>query len=203
MRKEPARAWVAPMVRSVAILVLGAAGIVAGCLPDRAGTPTPTPAPTSTASTLASVGPALAPVGPTTEAKVVRVIDGDTIVVDFKGKQVHLRYIGMDTPESVKPNTPVELMAREATAANEALVAGRTVLLEKDVSETDRFGRLLRDVWVERDGRLVLVGLELVRTGYANVSTFPPDVRYVDELLAALDQAREAGVGLWAPTPIP
>ena len=195
----------APPVRFATILVLGAAGIIAGCLPDRAATPPPTPipTPTSTASTLASAGAALAPVGPTTEARVVRIIDGDTIVVDFKGKQVHLRYIGMDTPESVKPNTPVERMAREATAANEALVAGRTVLLEKDVSETDRFGRVLRNVWVERDGRLVLVGLELVRTGYANVTTFPPDVRYVNELLAALDQARGAGVGLWAPTPAP
>ena len=117
----------------------------------------------------------------------------------IRGKQYHLRYIGMDTPESVKPDTPVERMALEATAANKALVAGRNVVLEKDVSETDRFGRLLRNVWVERDGRLVLVGLELVRAGYANVTTFPPDVKYVDQLLAALDEARSHGSGLWAP----
>lgn len=143
--------------------------------------------------------PALAPDGPTVNAKVVRVIDGDTIVVDIEGKQYHLRYIGMDTPESVKPDTPVQPMALQATAANKALVAGKTVRLEKDVSETDRFGRLLRNVWVEHDGRLVLVGLELVRTGYANVTTFPPDVKYVDQLLAALEEARSRGVGLWAP----
>jgi len=127
----------------------------------------------------------------------------DTIVVAIRGKQYHLRYIGMDTPESVKPDTPVERMALEATAANKALVAGRNVVLEKDVSETDRFGRLLRNVWVERDGRLVLVGLELVRAGYANVTTFPPDVKYVDQLLAALDEARAAGAGLWAANATP
>jgi micrococcal nuclease len=109
----------------------------------------------------------------------------------------------MDTPESVKPGTPVQPLALAASAANKTLVGGKTVLLEKDVSETDRFGRLLRNVWVERDGRLVLVGLELVRTGYANVTTFPPDVKYVDQLLAALDEARVAGRGLWAPGATP
>ena len=61
-----------------------------------------------------------------------------------------------------------------------------------------RYGRLLRDVWVQRDGRLVLVGLELVRQGDALVTTFPQDVKYVDDLLAAQRQARDAGVGLWA-----
>ena len=141
---------------------------------------------------------ALAPTGPTTRAKVTRVVDGDTIIVVFGGSTSRVRYIGMDTPESVKPDTPVEPMAKEAAAANRALVDGRQVVLERDVSDTDRFGRLLRDVWVERDGALVLVGLELVRGGYAQVATFPPDVKYVDELLAAQRHAREAGLGLWA-----
>jgi len=138
------------------------------------------------------------PDGPTVPARVIRVIDGDTIVVELRGKQLHLRYIGMDTPESVRPDTPVQPLALAASAANEALVEGKTVRLEKDVSETDRFGRLLRNVWVEHDGRLILVGLELVRMGYANVTTFPPDVKYVDQLLTALDEARTAERGLWA-----
>ncbi len=103
----------------------------------------------------------------------------------------------MDTPEDVKPNTPVQFMSMEAAAANAALVAGRTVTLERDVSQTDRYGRLLRDVWVERGGHLILVGLELVRTGFAHVTTFPPDVKYVDELLAAERSARSAQIGLW------
>ncbi len=140
----------------------------------------------------------LAPTGPVTKAKVTRVVDGDTIIVAFGGSTSRVRYIGMDTPESVKPDTPVQPMAEEAAAANRALVDGRQVLLERDVSDTDRYGRLLRDVWVERDGALVLVGLELVRRGYAQVATFPPDVKYVDELLAAQRHARDAGLGLWA-----
>ncbi len=162
-----------------------------------AATPTPTTAVTPTISPTGPP-PGLAPDGPTVEARVVRVIDGDTIVVEFGGAQYHLRYIGMDTPESVKPGTPVQPMALAATAANKALVEGKTVLLEKDVSETDRYDRLLRNVWVERDGRLVLVGLELVRTGFAQVTTYPPDVKYVDALLEAERSARAAGVGLWA-----
>ena len=104
----------------------------------------------------------------------------------------------MDTPESVKPDTPVEPMAKEASAANSKLVAGRSVVLERDVSETDRFGRLLRNVWVEHDGTLVMAGLELVREGLAQVTTFPPDVKYVDDLLAAQAAARDDGLGLWA-----
>ncbi len=155
------------------------------------------PAPSRTHGSPAPAAP-LAPTGATTPATVTRVVDGDTIIVDIDGKPYRVRYIGMDTPESVKPDTPVEPLAEEAAAANHALVDGRPVLLERDVSETDRYDRLLRNVWVERDGVLVMVGLELVREGYAQVSTFPPDVRYVDELLAAQAQARADGVGLWA-----
>jgi micrococcal nuclease len=197
----------------VALFLSAVAGTVSGCGPDPAvATRDPHRPAQATVAPLESRAPAatptapssaLAPDGPTVKARVVRVIDGDTIVVDIKGKQYHLRYIGMDTPESVKPDTPVQPMALAASAANKTLVEGKTVLLEKDVSETDRFGRLLRDVWVERDGRLVLVGLELVRTGYANVTTFPPDVKYVDQLLAALGEARAAGRGLWAPGTAP
>ena len=205
--------WRSSFQLGFAVAVLGVVGGIAGCGPGSGeATKSPSGAEGSTArstsastarSTSTSTASALAPDGPTESAKVVRVIDGDTIVVDIGGTQYHVRYIGMDTPESVKPDTPVERMALEATAANKTLVAGRTVVLEKDVSDTDRFGRLLRDVWVERDGRLVLVGLELVRTGYATVTTFPPDVKYVDQLLAALDEARTGEVGLWAPSQTP
>jgi micrococcal nuclease len=112
-----------------------------------------------------------------------------------------VRYIGIDTPET---QSGVEWMGREATDANAALVAGREVLLEKDVSDTDRFGRLLRHVWVETDAGLVLVSLELLRLGVAEVTTFPPDVKYVDELfLPAQRVARDAAVGLWGVAPAP
>ncbi len=187
------------MGRSVAVALLALTVMVAGCDFDGIrGTLGGSPVP------VASGAPAaFAPDGPTVEARVDRVVDGDTIIVILAGQRQRLRYIGIDTPESVKPDTPVERMGREATAANEALVEGRTVVLETDVSDTDRFGRLLRDVWVERDGVLVLVNLELVRMGFAHVTTFPPDVKYADRLLAALDQARASGVGLWGPDPTP
>ena len=110
-----------------------------------------------------------------------------------------LRYIGMNAPETVKPDTPVEWMGPEASAANKALVDGREVVLEKDVSETDQYGRLLRYVWLHESDGWLMVDLELVRLGFAQVSTFPPDVRWVDALVAAQRAARSAAVGLWGP----
>ncbi len=132
-------------------------------------------------------------------AEVVRVVDGDTIVVDVNGREERVRYIGIDTPETVRPGTPVECFGKEASAANEELVEGEMVYLEKDVSETDRFGRLLRYVYVDdpASDELLFVNLELVEQGYAQVSTFPPDVRYENALLAAQQAAREEQRGLW------
>jgi len=139
--------------------------------------------------------------GPTPErtaARVVRVIDGDTIEVEIDGQEYRLRYIGIDAPETVKENTPVEWMGPQASAANRALVKGRVVYLEKDVSETDRYGRLLRYVFLA-DG--TFVNGELVRQGYAQAITYAPDVKY-QKLLRALErEARDAGRGLWQPTP--
>lgn len=131
-------------------------------------------------------------------ATVIRVVDGDTIVIDRGSGEERLRYIGIDAPESVKPESPVEFLGAEAAAANEALVGGREVALEKDVSETDQYGRLLRYVWVREGGEWTMVNLELVRRGYAQVVSFPPDVRHLDELRDAQRAAREAGRGLWA-----
>jgi micrococcal nuclease len=154
--------------------------------PPHAPEPTPTPKPGSV------------PTGPIQTATVVRVVDGDTIVVRTDGRQRRLRYIGVDTPETVDPRQQVEWMAREASAANRALVAGRQVVLEKDVSETDRFGRLLRYVWLRDSRRWTLVNLELVRRGFAHVATYPPDIKYVDLFRAAEAEARNARRGLWA-----
>ena len=154
-------------------------------------TETPTPKPPT---------PTPVPATPTPErvrAKVARVVDGDTIEVEIAGKRYTVRYIGIDTPETKHPQKPVEWMGLEAAAKNEELVGGKIVELEKDVSETDRYGRLLRYVWV---GDL-MVNAELVRLGFAQVSTYPPDVRYADLFLNLQREAREAGRGLWGPTP--
>jgi micrococcal nuclease len=127
---------------------------------------------------------------------VVRVIDGDTVEL-ADGRTV--RYIGIDTPETVAPGQPVGHYGPEASSFNKQLVEGRDVELEKDVSETDRFGRLLRHVYI--DGRLV--SEILVQQGFAQVSTFPPDVKHQDRLLIAQRVARNAGRGLWANAPVP
>jgi len=110
-----------------------------------------------------------------------------------------VRYIGIDTPETVHPSLPVEPLGKEAMVKNAELVADKMVMLEKDVSETDQYGRLLRYVWVGE----VLVNAELVRLGYAQVSTYPPDVRYQDLLLSLQREARAEERGLWGLHPTP
>jgi micrococcal nuclease len=140
-------------------------------------------------------------------AQVARVIDGDTIEVVIDGQQHTLRYIGIDTPETMHPTRGEEPFGKEATEANRRLVEGKQVRLVKDVSETDRYGRLLRYVFIEGDdGTEVFVNLELVRQGYARASTYPPDVAHQEEFRAAEREAQEAARGLWAPqapTPTP
>jgi endonuclease YncB( thermonuclease family) len=196
--------WIVPVVALAAlvILVLLAIALFGGKGPGAAtGTPTAVAAGAVTAPSIAtdvSASAFLVPTGRTTDAVVRRVVDGDTIVADIAGESVRVRYIGMDTPESVQPDTPVEPLSLEAAAANRELVEGHAVLLERDVSDTDRYGRLLRNVWVERDGRQVMAGLELVRAGMALVTTYPPDVRYVDALVDAQAQARADRLGIWS-----
>ena len=176
-------------------LVLGA--IIAACVGG------PVAAPSSSSSSSPHAGDR-APTGPTEDARVVRVVDGDTLIVDRGSGDERLRYIGIDAPESVKPDTPVEFMGREAALANAALVEGRTVVLERDVSDRDRFGRLLRYVWLREGSDWRLVNLELVAQGYAQAVSFPPDVRRQDALRDAEASARAAGAGLWGPpTPAP
>jgi len=97
-------------------------------------------------------GPTFGPTGQMTEATVVRIVDGDTIVVAFGGTEYKVRYIGMDTPETVDPNKAVQWMGPQATVANAILVDGKTVFLEKDVSEVDQYDRLLRYVWLNDGG---------------------------------------------------
>jgi len=126
-----------------------------------------------------------------TPAIVVKVVDGDTIDVQVGGKTQALRYIGVDAPERGAEGV------NEATAANEELVGGGVVLLEKDVSETDRYGRLLRHVWLPGpDGKLV--NAELVRQGWARSVSYPPDTKYQAAYDAAQAEALKAVIGIWA-----
>lgn len=149
--------------------------------------------------------PAFAPSGVTEVATLVRVVDGDTIRVMLDGEDTPLRYIGIDTPEPDDEDPAQRALADAATAANAALVEGRVLILERDVSDTDRSDRILRHVWVDDGSGLVLVSLELVRQGMARASSYPPDVAYDDVLAEAQDAARSRSIGMWAapPTAVP
>jgi micrococcal nuclease len=129
-------------------------------------------------------------------ARVVRVVDGDTIQAVIEGETTAqgVRYLLIDTPETVDPRVGVQCMGLKASDRNRELVAGETIYLESDVTERDRFGRLLRYVYLA-DGRMV--NEILVREGLAALSTVPPDVKYIESLLAAQREAVEAGRGLW------
>lgn len=112
---------------------------------------------------------AAAPLPAVVEAEETYVFDGDTIEVRIAGRIYRVRYIGIDAPESTYEHDP---FGPEATAKNRELVAGKRVRLEKDVSETDRYGRLVRYIYVGD----VIVNAELVRLGYAQANAFPPDI---------------------------
>jgi len=120
------------------------------------------------------------------EALCVRVIDGDTIELE-SGERV--RYIGINTPETD------EQYGDEATRINSDLVLNKTLRLEKDVSETDRYGRLLRYVYVGD----IFVNAYLVENGYAQVSTYPPDVKHSEDFRVLQEKAMNEERGFWAP----
>lgn len=132
------------------------------------------------------------------KAEVVGVVDGDTIDVRLGGEEIRLRLIGINSPESVDPRRPVECYGVEASTKAKELLAGQTVYLEADASqdEQDRFGRLLRFVWLE-DGRMF--NLEMVAQGYAFEYTYDAAYKYQAEFRAAQAYARGLGAGLWSP----
>ena len=220
------------VVLLVGLVLLSACGAPASAPPSIAPQ-TPQPAPT------AEPTPPLAPI-PTppvtipsqfTEAKVVRVIDGDTIEVSIDGEFSTVRYIGIDTPEVGEPYSD------EATRINRRLVEGQTISLEKDISDTDKYGRSLRYVYVEpmsdgfekllktfggsleetrailyissliRKGEPLFVNAILVTLGYAEAYPYPPDTKYADYFTQLQQEAKDKGWGMWeqssATTPTP
>lgn len=126
---------------------------------------------------------------------VTKVIDGDTIEI-AGGKKVRL--LGVDTPETVDPRKSVQCFGKEASNEVKKLLEDKEVILEKDVSETDKYGRLLRFVYLPLpDGKLLFVDDYLIREGFAKVLTIPPDVKFSEQFLQAQREAREAKRGLW------
>lgn len=165
-------------------------------------TPAPSPTPTAlaTATRTPTPEPTLTPkpTYPRIAAQVVRVIDGDTIEVRITGGRTvtsTVRYIGINAPEMPSNGKAAEPFANDAIEANRILTSGRTLYLEKDVSETDKYGRLLRYVFLDDD---TFVNAELVRLGLAQAVAYPPDTRYQSLLLDAQQEAYDARVGMWA-----
>jgi micrococcal nuclease len=127
-------------------------------------------------------------------AHVIRAVDGDTALVRVRGEVAYVRYIGVDTPETVKPGTPVQCYGPRAHAYDERLVAGRSVRLVFDAERQDVYGRLLAYVYAGRR----FVNAALVRGGYARTLTIPPNTAHAALFTRLAQRAARRGRGLWA-----
>ena len=139
-------------------------------------------------------------------AKVVSITDGDTIVVDINGKTEKLRFIGVDTPETHHPSKPAQHFGKEASDYTTKQLTNKTIYLQKDVSDRDKYRRLLRYIWLVKPSKnepskeeviANCFNAELVKNGYAHAYTYPPDIKY-NEIFKELEtKAREKHIGLW------
>ena len=180
------------------ILVIGAGvlilfvGILIGF--QLKGTPNITPVQNNTAQIVQGISNENGSKADSGLVKVARVIDGDTIEI---GGGERVRYIGIDTPETVDPRKPVQCFGVEASNKNKELVEGKMVRLEKDITDRDKYNRLLRYVYVGD----IFINLELVKQGFAYSYSYPPDIKYQDQFLKAQQEAKEAKRGLWNACP--
>lgn len=166
------------------LLLIGFVGVLAAC----SGAPR-----TGVSAVTTPVGSeSLAP-----NATLVYVTDGDTIGVEVDGVEERVRLIGIDTPETKKPNTPVQCFGPEATAFTKSLLPeGTSLHVERDVEARDVYGRLLAYVYRSSDG--MFVNMEIVGQGYARPLTIAPNVAHAQEFVAAARTAEATDVGLWA-----
>lgn len=142
-----------------------------------------------------------------TQAKITSVTDGDTVTAQAGSKSYKVRLIGVDTPETVHPSKPVSFYGKEASNFTKENLTGRYVYLEKDVSETDKYYRSLRYVWLSLPENLAYPSFEdvrdkmfngiLLREGYATLATFPPDVKYLDYFRKIAKTASLKEIGLY------
>lgn len=198
----------AGVLAGVKVVVLAGvlAGVLVGCsssppvVIERAG---PTVTAAGPGSEAGRTGPAgwVGPGAVEANAVVDRVVDGDTVRIrlgaDGSGAEEPVRLIGIDTPETKRPDTPVQCFGPEASQAlNDALPEGTRLRLELDVEERDRYGRLLAYVYRADDG--LFLNLALARGGFAVLLTYPPNVAHTDEFVAAVAAARDEGLGLWS-----
>ncbi|WP_312147967.1 thermonuclease family protein [Paenibacillus odorifer] len=130
------------------------------------------------------------------DAKVTRVVDGDTMKLTISGKKETIRLLLVDTPESVNPNIPEpQPFSLEASDFAKKMLTDKDVQIELDVSERDKYGRLLCYLYI--DGKMF--NEILLEQGYARVAyVFAPNTKYVDQFRAIQDKARERGIGIWS-----
>lgn len=150
------------------------------------------PAPTAAPAAAGPTNPL-----PTPNAVYVRDVDGDTIDVTIDGQRERVRLIGIDTPETKKPNTPVQCFGHEASNYTSSLLSkGASLYLERDVVARDDYGRLLAYVYRADDG--LFVNLDVIAGGYARPLTIPPNVAHTDQFVEAARAAERANLGLWS-----
>lgn len=161
--------------------------------------------PRSSVVTLAMVGALLGACTPRMSAEpgkatVVAVIDGDTIDVEIGGREERVRLIGIDTPETKRPDTPVECFGPEASAFTATLLPpGTTVRIDRDIVGRDDYGRLLGYVHLQGDdGASTFVNLEIIRMGYARPLTIAPNDTYAGDFARAARDAEADDLGLWS-----
>ncbi len=132
-------------------------------------------------------------------ATVTHVVDGDTIDVRIGGRDERVRLIGIDTPETKKPNAPIECFGPEASAFTTSLLpVGSTVRIERDVVGRDDYGRLLGYVYLLTEHSTdTFVNMEIVRQGYATPLTIEPNSTFARDFAEAASDAEAAGRGLW------
>ena len=144
-----------------------------------------------------------APHGDMLQGTVSRVVDGDTIVVTVAGEDRRVRLIGVDTPETVHPNKPVQQYGREASAFTKKSLQNKTVWLEYDVAPLDKYERHLAYVWLAKPGageeaiRRDMFNARLLLGGYGKVMTIQPNSKYADIFVKFQQEARTEKRGLW------
>ncbi len=184
------------------LLLLGI-GIIIGSLTNYRPSPTSSSVVSTNLNGTPTIQPSILPTRTETSSPAVgsflvtRVIDGDTIELEGGEK---VRYIGIDTPETVDPRKPVQCFGLEASQKNKELVAGKRVWLVKDITDRDRYGRLLRYVYLgdPEDPNSMFVNLELVKEGFAHSYSYPPDIARQQEFVTAESSARSGQKGLWS-----
>jgi micrococcal nuclease len=180
--------------RAVPIILATLAPILTVCSPSEPQTGSTSAETTTSHVAETSTSHEPAPMGE--PAIVTRVIDGDTIEVDLDGEILDVRLIGIDMPETVDPSEPVGCYGPAGSHFTTKMLEGQEVGIEFDVERLDRYGRTLAYLWLGDE----LFNEVLVSRGFAQVGTYPPNVKYVDVFVKAQREARSLGRGLWGAT---